>query len=201
LLLSNAGLHNEKILLEAISRGDQEAFRELFNAYWDRMYANSLRFVKSPELATDLTQEVFIKIWLCKDQLGQVQQFENYLYRVSKNLFHDHLRKHFATDAYIDMNELAVEENAPNPQTRMEFSEMEKLVNKAIEFLPTQMQTAFKLSRFHGLSHKQIADRMNISKITSQNYIARSLMVIRKYLHDHSSLCILLAALSVKKFF
>jgi RNA polymerase sigma-70 factor (family 1) len=193
-------MHNEKLLLEAIAAGNQDAFRKLFNAYWDSMYANSLRFVKSPELATDLTQEVFIKIWLARDQLAGVQHFESYLYRVSKNCFHDHLRKHFATAVYIDPNELAVEENAPDPQTRMEFSEMEKLVGKAIGLLPAKMQTAFKLSRFHGLSHKQIAHRMNISKVTSQNYIARSLMVIRKYLHDHSSLCYLLPILAIKFF-
>ena len=48
------------------------------------------------------------------------------------------------------------------------------------------MQTAFRLSRFEGLTHEQIARKMGISKVTSQSYIVRALLAIRRYLADHN---------------
>jgi RNA polymerase sigma-70 factor (ECF subfamily) len=161
--------------------GDEKAFQQLFNLYWDKIYANALHLIKSPEAARDLTQEVFIKIWLKREKLSEVQQFESWLYRVARNVFIDHLRKQLVLDSLQDIQSIEDSEE-PTPQRKLELNELIKQVNGAIASLPAQMQTAFQLSRFHGLTHEQIAQQMNISKATSQNYIARSLIVIRRYL-------------------
>ncbi len=178
----NEGIYNEPLLLKNASQGDQRAFRQLFNFYWDRIYSNGLHFLKSPELARELAQEVFIRIWLKKEKLAEVRQFEPWLYRISRNLFLDYLRKELITASLQDLQQLEVPADEPNALGRMELNELQRLVNNAIAGLPVQMQTAFKLSRFQGLTHDQIARKMNISKATSQNYIARSLVVLRKQL-------------------
>jgi RNA polymerase sigma-70 factor (ECF subfamily) len=179
--------HTELLLLQQTAAGDEKAFQQLFTAYWDKIYANALHLIKSPEIARDLAQEVFIKIWLTREKLSQVQQFESWLYRIAKNVFIDHLRKQLVVDSLHDIG--AIEEaDEENPQRTLELQELISQVNGAIASLPAQMQTAFRLSRFHGLTHEQIAQRMNISKATSQNYIARSLVVIRKHLMQFLSL-------------
>lgn len=172
---------NELLLLMQTAAGDEKAFQQLFNLYWDKIYANALHLIKSPEAARDLTQEVFIKIWLKREKLSDVQQFESWLYRVAKNVFIDHLRKQLVLDSLQDIQSIEDSEEQ-TPQRKLELNELIKQVNGAIASLPAQMQTAFRLSRFHGLTHEQIAHHMHISKATSQNYIARSLIVIRKYL-------------------
>lgn len=184
--LSDKNSYNEQLMLKKIANGDQKAFQRLFDIYWDRMFANGLRFLKSPELARDLTQEVFIRVWIAREKLVDVKQFEPYLYRISKNMFLDHLRKRLVATACIAPADFEIEEEELNPHKRLELNELERTISSAITFLPTQMQTAFKLSRFQGLTHEQIANEMNISKVTSQNYIARSLVIIRRYLMHHS---------------
>lgn len=173
--------NNELLLLKQTAAGDEKAFQQLFNAYWDKLYANALHLIKSPEAARDLTQEVFIKIWLKREKLSDVILFEPWLYRVAKNVFIDHLRKQLVLDSLQEIESIE-ESDEQTPQRKLELNELIMHVNGAIASLPAQMQAAFRLSRFDGLTHEQIAQRMNISKVTSQNYIARSLVVIRKYL-------------------
>ena len=173
--------NNELLLLKQTAAGDEKAFQQLFIAYWDKLYANALYLIKSPEAARDLTQEVFIKIWLKREKLSDVLLFEPWLYRVAKNVFIDHLRKQLVLDSLQEIESIE-DSDEQTPQRKLELNELIMQVNGAIASLPAQMQAAFRLSRFHGLTHEQIAQRMNISKVTSQNYIARSLVVIRKYL-------------------
>lgn len=179
--MPNNYTNNELLLLMQTAAGDERAFQQLFNTYWDKIYANALHLIKSPEAARDLTQEVFIKIWLKREKLSAVQHFESWLYRVAKNVFIDHLRQQLVMESLQDIVHIKDNEEQ-TPQRKLELNELIAQVNGAIASLPAQMQTAFKLSRFHGLTHEQIAQHMNISKVTSQNYIARSLIVIRKYL-------------------
>ncbi len=173
-------LQDEHSLLQRAASGDQNAFRKLFEKYWDRIFSNALYFLKSPDLAQDLAQEVFIRIWIRREQLAEVQQFENYLHRVSKNLIVDELRKKLPSILNLDSCFNETEDLTWNAHKALEFKELEKQINNAVNQLPMQMQTAFKLSRFEGLTHQQIACVMNISKVTSQNYIARAITSIKK---------------------
>jgi RNA polymerase sigma-70 factor (ECF subfamily) len=173
---------NERSLLLRVANGDQKAFRVLFDQYWDGMYANALHFTKSPELAQDLSQEIFTRVWVVREKLREVQQFDAWLYRLAKNMILDEMRRLQQDPDYAEFMDayfLAGDQDAHQPATT---KDLEKQLYDAINQLPEQMQMAFKLSRFEGLTHEQIAKRMKISKVTSQNYIARSLVAIRKYL-------------------
>lgn len=174
--------YNEKELLEKCAAGDTKAFRILFDYYWNNMYANALHFMKSEQAAQDITQEVFIKIWVNRTKLKEVRDFAPYLYRVSKNLILDEFKKRVLPIIDQPFYDLFLISDLPTPQNLLEFKEVEKQIHTAIEVLPTQLRQAFKLSRFDGLTHDQISKKMNITKITSQNYIARSLQLIRKHL-------------------
>lgn len=174
----------EKSILLRVANGDQQAFRQLFDQYWDGMYANALHFTKSPELAQDLTQEIFTKVWILRGKLPEIDRFDAWLYRVAKNMILDEMRRLQQNPDYaefIDAYFLAGDQDAHQPATT---KDIEKQLHAAIDQLPAQMQTAFKLSRFEGLTHEQIARKMNISKVTSQNYIARSLVAIKKYMKE-----------------
>ena len=175
-------LQNEKELLLRVANGDQRAYRILFDRYWDLMYANALHFTKSPEWAKDLAQEIFMKIWMMRDKLPAVQRFEAYLFTVARNMIFDELRKLHRSPQHDDFFEAYFAETEHDTVQKAELKELEKDLHTAIDQLPLQMQTAFKLSRFEGLTHEQIARQMNISRVTSQNYIARALLNIRKYL-------------------
>lgn len=181
--------YGEIKLMGRVAGGDEEAFRLLYNRYWPKVYQKARHLLKSDDLAQDLTQEAFVRIWEKRERLSTVENFEGYLFTLVRNLFIDTLRKKITAEVAIETIDLPrrmVPADDNDAHKRMEYRELEQLLNRAIENLPGQMQTAFRLSRFEGLTHRQIGLEMNITKVTSQNYLARALLQIRNYMTDRS---------------
>lgn len=177
---------NEQELLQLVAGGDERAYRILFDKYADRMYANALHFTKSPELAQDLTQEIFIRIWIQRSKLTEVTHFDGWLFTVARNLIRNELKKKVLPVDNAEFLQAYFRDNSLSPQERMEYKELETTVKQAIANLPPQMQTVFLLSRQEGLTHEQIAQRMNISVVSSKTYMVRCLLAIRRHLGKNS---------------
>lgn len=183
--VSSQTIHNEKELLLMVSEGDQSAYQQLFHHYWDHIYSTALMFTKSPELSEDLSQDIFARIWLKREKLAEVQQFDDYLFITARNLIFDHLRKKVFSGGYDEYFQEYFRDAALSPDQKLEFKEFEKSIQKAIEDLPQQQQTAFRLSRFQGLSHEEIARQMGVSRQTVKSYIVRSIVSLRKMLKEY----------------
>ena len=181
------GLYNEKELINKVVAGSQDAYRVLFAHYWDQVYAVGLLFTKSPEMAEDMTQDVFAQIWIKRERLAEVEKFDAWLFITARNLFYDRLRaKTFsgACDNYlIDY----FEDQDAKPYHRLELKELEGIIHKAIYQLPPQQQTAFRLSRFQGLSHEEIAHQMGISRQSVKSYMVRSIVTLRKFVKQYTA--------------
>ena len=184
-IVSLPTLYNEKDLLLRVAAGDQSAYQELFYTYWDSIYSTALLFTKSPELSEDLTQDIFARIWLKREKLAGVEQFDNYLFITARNLIFDHLRKKVFSGGYDDYFQEYFRDAALSPDQKLEFKEFETSVQQAIQELPNQQQTAFRLSRFQGLSHEEIAHQMGVSKATVKSYIVRSIVHLRRMLKEN----------------
>lgn len=183
--MSTATPYDEPELLLRLSNGEQEAYRQLFDLYWNQVYAIGLKLSKSPELAKDMAQETFIKIWNHRGSLPEVTNFRSFLFTISRNLVIDHLRRKVFTTGNEDYLAAYFSDDASTPQEAVEYKDLEQLMNRAINHLPPQLQQVFRLSRFEGLSHAEIAMRMNITRITSKSYMVRALYSIRKYLSQY----------------
>src|SRR5579872_1503917 len=77
--------YDEVMLVSELSAGNEEAFEKLYDHYVHGLKGFVIKFVKSSELAEDLTQEVFIKVWENRDQLAKVRSFQAYLTVVARN--------------------------------------------------------------------------------------------------------------------
>ncbi len=177
--------YNEAELLQRLSTGDQAAYREIFEQYWDQIHAVGLKILKSPELAKDLAQDTFMKVWHNREQLTEVKNFRSYLNAMSRNLAIDHLRKKVFTAENEDYLLAYFSDDAGSPNENAEYKELEQLLHRAVDGLPPQMQQVFRLSRFEGLSHAEIAARMNITRVTSKSYMVRALNAVRKHLSQY----------------
>jgi len=178
-------LHNEKELLFLVSKGDESAYRQLFHTYWDHIYSTALMFTKSPELSEDLSQDIFARIWIKREQLAEIEQFDKFLFITARNLIFDHLRKKVFSGGYDEYFLEYFKDAALSPDQRLEFKEFENTIREAIDKLPAQQQTAFRLSRFQGLSHEEIARQMGISRQSVKSYIVRSIVSLRKMIEEH----------------
>lgn len=188
-------LYDQQDVLRRVALGDEQAFALFFNYHWPQVYGTGLRLTKSPEKAQDLAQDIFIKLWENRGKLADVRQEDAYIYRLSRNVILDFLRKRVFDTGNVELLINYFEDSSVNPQEKLEYRELEETLQSAIAQLPGKVKEVFVLSRVEGLTHEQIAKRLDISVVTSKTYIVRALQDIRQYMARHTdNTTIILAA-------
>ncbi|MBC9913462.1 RNA polymerase sigma factor [Chitinophaga varians] len=187
--------HNETELLKRLANGDAVAYRELFVRHWDAVYSSALLLSRSPDIAEDIAQEVFVTLWEKRAQLAQVEKLEAYFFIMARNLLYSRLRKLASQDAYLQyVLNYQQEASHAGTEARAEFKELENAVHAAIRRLPPQQQKAFRMSRFEGMGHEEIARVMGLSRITIKSYIVQALATLRKLLQHYPGLFLITIA-------
>lgn len=159
--------------------GDRQAFHQLFDRYWGQVYGICLHLTKSPESSKDLAQDIFLKLWERREGLSSVENFGGYLYTITRNLVHDHLRtKVFRESNRAFLVQYFAAEPA-TPERRLEQQELSGRLGAAVERLSPQLKQVFLLHRVEGLSHAEIGQRMGITAFSSKTYMARALVALR----------------------
>jgi RNA polymerase sigma-70 factor (ECF subfamily) len=157
------------------------------------VYRYVLPIVKSAEAAEEITQEIFIKLWLCREMLDQVDNLDAYIYVIAWNKSLNHLRK-AAYDVRL-LNELKsfMTDEQNNTEDRMAVKDYELLLNNAVNTLSPQRRQVYHLSRVEGLNHDEIAEKMHLSKQTVKNHLVEALKLIRSHLHSTGGAAFLLS--------
>lgn len=182
--------YDERSLLHAVAEGDQKAFTRLVDLYWNRVYSHALAYTKSAPRAQEITQDIFVKIWKKRDTLREINDFAAFLFILGKHQLISAMRKKLETTTELDPLELF--EGSLPPDQQLEYKQAYDTILNAIDQLPPKRKTVFKLSRFEGLSHEEIATTMGISRNTVKEHIVQSLNFIRNYLHSRGGLLALL---------
>lgn len=180
--------NNDQALLLRMAAGEEEAFNQLFNTYWDKVYATALILTKSNQLAEDIAQEVFLRLWQHREKADGIQNLEAFLFITARNLIYNRLSRVKLETAYN--NYLQHQFKAPDKdiEARAEFRQLREIIAAGIHELPPQQQKAFRLSREEGLNHEDISKQMGVSRATVKDYIVRSIAFLRKYLQEHATL-------------
>ena len=161
---------------------DDIRFNCLFDAYKNRLYGFVFAISNSHYIAEEMTQEIFMKVWLRRDILLAVDNIEGYLFAMARNSTLNHLRK-AKNDARI-MHELqSAMHPAKNDVEEWTAShECETIVREAITLLSPQRKLVYQLSRNEGLNHEQIAGELRLSRNTVKNHLIEALRLIRKHI-------------------
>src|SRR5258708_30219 len=88
-------------LLLEIVEGNEEALAGLIRLYWKNVYAHALSWMKSAEEAEELTQDIFLKVWMARDQIGRVENFENWLFIIARNALASAVRKKLSRPTFL----------------------------------------------------------------------------------------------------
>lgn len=181
--------------LRQIAEGDEAAFRTLFEMYWDHIYSVALLLTKSESHSEDLVQEIFLKIWIKREELVAVEKLEGYLFIVARNYIYNVLKKiqkeqHFKKHI-LDWFDVS----SQSPEQDLLYKESTQLLQKAVDQLTPHQQVIYKMTREQGLSHDQVAKQLNLSPNTVKNHMVHSLKSIREYLRVHASPVVLALAL------
>ena len=166
-------------ILERLIRGDHKAFRVVFTMAYPKVFAFANGFVKNEADAADIAQIVFIRLWTKRASLEGVNNFDTYLYVVTKNTVLNYIASKKAVTIDIS-NIYNVSDNVASPQEQIEASDLKLLVDMVVSQMPQQRQTVYRLSREEGLTNDEIAKKLGLQKKTVENHINLALKDIRK---------------------
>lgn len=183
---------NEKELLALVSRGDEKAFRVLFDFYWQNIYGVAFAFTKSTYLAEEMVQDIFLKAWIKRERLAAVENFRSYLFILARNHILNVLRKKINEQPFTNSLLDHVRDTGSCPHELLAVKQSEELIKKAIGQLPQQQRTVFQLTRDKGLSHESVAGMLNISKHTVKSHMHKAIQFIRTYVERFSILITML---------
>jgi RNA polymerase sigma-70 factor (family 1) len=185
--LDKEPLHNEKELLIQISEGDQTAFGHLFEWYYGKIYSASIRYLKVHELAEDIVQTSFLKIWDKRDTLKNVERFDDYLFRIARNEMTSHFRKNIIHEKHRKRIVELFEEESGTPEDLLIVKQKRALIADLINSLPPQQKQAYRLSRDKGMNYEQIAEEMKLSVNTIKVHISLALKTLRAFFAQHKN--------------
>lgn len=174
--------YEEKRLLKQVSKGDEKAFRALYDAYFNHLSAFVFKMCKSPAATEEIVQDIFVKLWINRHALPQFDSPEAYIFSIARNRTIDYLRR-LARDTDL-MNVLSGEILTDNNdiEEQLNAKDLRRLIEEALGHLSAQKQTIFRLSKDEGLDHDQIAAIMQLSKSTVKNHLSETLRHIREHL-------------------
>jgi len=176
---------NEEECVDAVRQGDENAFKQLFLAYYDILCNFSWRYTRSQAASEDLVQDVFADIWKKRSNLDSQKSISIYLYQSVKNRAIDHLehqkvvRKHQQYGDDSDQNVVFIR------STISEEWEFIKAARYAIDQLPFRAQQVYTLHREDGLTYQEIAEVMGISVKTVESQMSRALDILRDRLSKY----------------
>lgn len=179
-----------------------ESFKCLFDNYKNRLYGYVLAITRSHYTAEEITQEIFIKLWLCREMLHEVENLDGYIFAIARNKTLNHLRK-AAYDVRLlrELQERALAaEDGNNVEERSLVSEYDRLLQDALTHLSPQRRLVYVMSRQRGLNHEEIAHQLQLSRHTVKNHLVGALRYLRHYFVEHGSVLVILLA-AIKNFF
>lgn len=173
---------SNKQLLLLLKKGNENAFNEIYNRYWNILYAYAFRIYTEEKICEDIIQEIFISLWE-KAKTTNITNIEGYLFKAIKYSIATHIRNLKFTSTHNEaLQNIAVSNTS---EKDLEYQEFEKQVFYEIEKLTPKCKKVFILSRFEQLSNSEISKKLNISIRTVEKHISDALKELKSSLKTH----------------
>ncbi len=175
-----------KQLQEQISKGDQEAFSALYRLFFMRLFNFTKMYVHNRAAAEELVNDIMLKVWYRRGDLPAIVNLETYLFVAARNRSLNYLAQPSPFQITLEPESGALEiVNADDPERLLEWREIYQLLEQAVEELPDQCRTVFKLIKEEGLSYKQVAEILGVSPRTVETQLVRAMKKLYKVVGCH----------------
>ncbi|MEO6723489.1 MAG: RNA polymerase sigma factor [Ferruginibacter sp.] len=177
-------------LVDKLKKGDQSGFTAIVDLYQDMVYNTAIGIVQSHQDADDITQEVFVQVYLSIHSFKGESKFSTWLYRITVSKALDHERKKKRKKRFGFMQSLfgGQQEEAfhpvefDHPGIQLEKKESAHDLFKALKQLPEKQRVAFTLHKLEGQSYQEIAAIMNTSLYAVESMMGRARTNLKKIL-------------------
>ena len=164
-----------------MANGDELAFTRLFDNYRDKIYSIAFKITRSTTVAEEIVQDVFLKIWLRRDRLIEIENFNAYLFVVTRNHVYKalkHIAKNYELTAFTEKDQLAGDNDSADLVMEKEYS---SLLRKAIDHLPNQQKKVYQYIKEKGLKREEAAGLLHLSPETVKYHLAEAMKNIRNF--------------------
>ena len=165
--------------LKELSKDQEAPLEELYSYYYPRLYEFSRSFLKLEQGIDDILQEVFIRIWQNRKGIKDPASFNAYIFTITRNLLLNELRSRLHRENLKDeIRRLSIAgEYEGFDQTQ--FKDLKSRVDVIVGELPERQKEIFLMSRTEGLSHKEIASRLQITTKTVEYHISLAIKSLK----------------------
>ncbi len=169
-------------LLARLRQSDAAALEAIFEKYYRYLCATAFQYLGETEKSKDIAQDVFLEIWRRREEIDVRSSLKSYLRRACVNKCLNFLKAQRLDFSEPESSNLAQPSPDPSAQALAEADNLAAALDRALVKLPTQCRAIFVLSRIDQLSHREIAERLDISPKTIENQITKALRILREEL-------------------
>jgi RNA polymerase sigma-70 factor (ECF subfamily) len=192
--------YEEAHLITLLADDSEYAFQLIYDRYRNRIYQTAVRYLKSPLLAQEVVQDVFLKLWIERKNIKTDQPVEAWLYTVAKNNLINRLKKIANEWKAINNLKLLTQQFIDSSSNKIEEAQYNERLQKAIQSLPPHQQKVFYFARNEHLTYIQIGEKMGISPLTVKTHMSRALLHIKTHFSDIEGLFIVSVLLNLSFF-
>jgi len=173
-----------------IKQGDYQAFEFFFKENYKSMVFTSLRILRSHEMAEEVVQDTFTKLWEKHSEIDITTSLKSYMYGAVRNNSLRVLRDNTLHTRKISDYDWNSEDNGNQLQERFE-EEIYAILERSLASLPAKTRLIFELNRNEGKKYREIAAELEISEKTVEVHISTALKLLRVNLSAFLTLLIL----------
>jgi RNA polymerase sigma-70 factor (family 1) len=170
---------NDAELAALLSKGDHAAYTQIYERYFGVLYVHARKKIRDVEEARDVVQETFVSLWRNKQNLDANKGLAPYLYTALKNKIIDFFARQEVSSRYINSFRDFKETGYCVTDYRIREAQLRALIEKEVAALPSRMREIFELSRKEHLSHREIAELLNISEHTVKTQVKHALRILK----------------------
>ena len=184
-------MKEEQIILKGLQQGSEQAYKDLFTAYFSDLVLYANHFIKNQAAAEDIVQDFFITLWLEKKFFNIESSLEGYLYRSLHNTCLNHLYNEQRKQEKL-LHMPIEKDSSPTLTTELEDKEREyNQLYRALHKLPEQCKQVFTLCCLQNMKYQEAADYLGISINTVRTQMGRAYKILRNSLDSKSFLNLL----------
>ncbi|MFD0792059.1 RNA polymerase sigma factor [Mucilaginibacter litoreus] len=177
---------DEQLLLRQLKEGNERAFTYFYDSHSAVIYRKLKKMVRVEELADELLQDVFVRLWDKRHLIDPEKPLRAYLFLIAQNLVYDFYRKlnrdeRLQTAVLKDFTESYL-----HTEEELFAKETEELLHKAIDQLPAQQQLVFRLCKLEGKTYQQVSQELGISTATINTHIFRATKSIKEFMYNYN---------------
>ncbi|UKT65018.1 RNA polymerase sigma factor [Pedobacter mucosus] len=169
-------------LLDLLRKGDRLAYTQVYDRYERLLFMHAYSRLQKKEESRDIVQDIFIVLWNNREKLEITGSFRAYLFTAVRNRIFTLIAKEKLQSEYLSSLENYIKSWNDDTDHNIRYAQLTDIIDQEIARLPNKMREVFELSRHEEMSHREIAEKLEISEQTVKKQVQNALKILKNRL-------------------